>query len=47
MTNEVQNISSSARPMATKPGRVVLNDEGISPKTWQINSLISPIPQGL
>ena len=47
MTNEVQNISSSARPVATKPGKVVVNDERNSPKTWQLNSLISPIPQGL
>ena len=47
MTNEVQNTSSSARPMATKPGKAVVNDERNSPKTWQLNSLIFPIPQGL
>ena len=31
VTNQKQNISSSARPMATKLGRVVTYDEGNSP----------------
>ena len=31
MTNEKQNMSSSARPMATKLGRVVACDKGNSP----------------
>ena len=35
MTNEKQNISSSARPMAAKRGRVVAYDEGNSPMMSQ------------
>ena len=60
LTIEKQNISSSAKPMTTKIGRVVAYDEGNSPMmsdyplitwlrevTWQIKSLISPIPHNL